>query len=329
MAIAPDSAATDLTARNFDAASLLRTASWGIGAAAALFLAALAGLSDPGASRVTVALATVTGNLAEIATTAAPARVADIAQPPSQPRSDPELNRLNEQVRLLAADRDRLVQRIGMLEQNLEDVTGSIRQQQAAAAAPASAEPPVLPTPAAAIAVSAAPWPALPPEPPTAAPWNEPPLLPRPAATRVEQPVEPPPETTASLPPATPLPPRRPAIAPPAAAGAPAAKPEPVRQVVARPETPRTYGVDLGGAVSVDRLRLLWNSLRTHEPRLLQGLRPITHTREARRGGRPDVRLIAGPLPSADEAARLCGAILNAGRYCEPALFGGQRLTVR
>jgi hypothetical protein len=102
---------------------------------------------------------------------------------------------------------------------------------------------------------------------------------------------------------------------------APAAKPEPVMS--------RAYGVDLGGAVSVDRLRMLWHTLRANEPRLLQGLQPITHVRETRRGGRPDVRLIAGPLPNADDAAKLCAAILNVGRYCEPAVFRGHRLSLR
>jgi hypothetical protein len=63
-----------------------------------------------------------------------------------------------------------------------------------------------------------------------------------------------------------------------------------------------------------------------NESGLLQGLRPLTYVREIRRGGRPDVRLVAGPLASADQAARLCAAILNAGRFCEPAMFHGHRL---
>jgi hypothetical protein len=114
----------------------------------------------------------------------------------------------------------------------------------------------------------------------------------------------------------------------------PADKPETVPQArtSAPTETRAThaaYGVDLGGAISVDRLRLLWQKLQTSEARLLQGLQPITRTRGLKRAGRPDVRLIAGPLPSADKAAKLCAAILDAGRYCEPAVFHGQRLTSR
>jgi hypothetical protein len=114
------------------------------------------------------------------------------------------------------------------------------------------------------------------------------------------------------------LPPRRPA------AVAAVARTEPPA-----PARPSAYGVDLGGAISVDRLRLLWNSLRANEPRLLRGLRPVAQMREARGGGRPDVRLIAGPLASAEDAARLCAAILNEGRFCEPAAFSGHRLSGR
>jgi hypothetical protein len=74
---------------------------------------------------------------------------------------------------------------------------------------------------------------------------------------------------------------------------------------------------------------MLWQTLRSNEAKLLQGLRPITHVRELRRGGRTDMRLIAGPLANADDAAKLCAELLSAGRYCEPAVFHGQRLSLR
>jgi len=328
MAMAPDSAGTDHIARDFDTASLVRTASWGVGAAAALFLAVLAGISESGSPRVAVALATLTGKPEPVAAKPAPASTPVVAAQPPQPT--PETRRLVEQVRLLAADRDRLVQRVNVLERSIEDVTGSIRRQEEAIKAAQPVEEPA-PVATAPVATAAAPWPALPMQPPAHSPWTTPaPPAPEP---------EPPPETTAALPappepPATPLPPPRPPAADRAGHGVerPAAAPEaPARQanLAPRPEQPPSrpsYGVDLGGAVSIDRLRMLWQSLRTNEPRLLTGLRPITHVRETRRGGRPDMRLIAGPLPSADDAAKLCAAILSAGRYCEPALFHGQRL---
>ena len=333
MANAPDRAATDLNDRDFDAGALVRTASWGIGAAGALFLAVLAGLSDAGALRVAIAVSTLTGTAEKTVAAPAPVR-APVAVVQPQPAFPPQLvaetRRLHEQVRLLAADRDRLIQRIGALERNLEDVTGSIRRQEASAAAKPPAETPAFATTAAVVAPPTPPWPATSREQATAVPWA--------ALPPVEAPPESLPEATAALPPATPLPLPRPTAldAPeaPSETEAPEAKPSSARQAV-HPPTPdpamgRTaYGVDLGGAVSIDRLRLLWQSLRTNEPRLLQGLRPITHIRETRRGGRPDVRLILGPLANADQAARLCAAILNAGRYCEPAVYRGQRLSTR
>jgi hypothetical protein len=86
-----------------------------------------------------------------------------------------EARRLSEAVRVLAADRDRLLTRVAVLERSLDDVTGSIPSQQPAAAAPKSA--PLLPqippqvaapattpaAPVAAVAPSASPAPAAPP----------------------------------------------------------------------------------------------------------------------------------------------------------------------
>jgi hypothetical protein len=323
MANAPDRAAAKFSNRELDAAPLVRTACWGIGAAAALFLAVLAGLSDSGAPRVAAAVTALSGKAEKIAPAPPPA----IAPPQIPPQLVTETRRLNEQVRLLAADQDRLIQRVSVLERNLEDVTGSIRRRDAAAQA---ASPPAHATVPVVIASTTSPWPA-PPEPPSEQ---------TPAARTDPQPLEtkpePAPEVTAALSSDTPLPPVRPAAeevlgAPPAVESP---KPPPGWQALPSPTSePKgirpAYGVDLGGAVSVDRLRLLWNSLRTHEPRLLQGLRPVTHIRETKRGGRPDVRLIVGPFANLEQAARLCAAVLNAGRYCEPAVFRGQRLSAR
>src|SRR5947208_16915903 len=60
--------------------------------------------------------------------------------------------RLNEAVRALAADRDRLASRVAALERNLDDVTGSIAPgggpNSAPAAQPPRSPPPVQATPA-------------------------------------------------------------------------------------------------------------------------------------------------------------------------------------
>ena len=50
--------------------------------------------------------------------------------------------------------------------------------------------------------------------------------------------------------------------------------------------------------------------------------------RTARPGG-AEFRLIAGPLPNAAAAARLCATMTAAGAICAPAVFDGQRLAVR
>jgi hypothetical protein len=335
MAKTPDRIEAGLDDHEFGAGSLIRMASWGIGAAAALFLAVLAGLSDHARPRVAQAVAALTGKaeraVAKPVQSPAPApAVVAVPQRQSPPQPNLEVRRLHEQVRLLAADRDRLVHRVGLIERSLEDVTGSIRRQEAAAAQRKQLEvsqPAPTPTaaaapPAQAAHVLTAPWAPLPMAQPAASPWADPP------------PTEPAAETTAAIPPALPVPPPRPE--PEASEPAPepeaAAKPGPQRPTARTEQTPAArpaYGIDLGGATSVDRLRLLWQTLRTNEAKLLQGLRPITHVRELRRGGRPDMRLIAGPLASADDAAKLCAEILNAGRYCEPAVFHGQRLSLR
>ena len=66
------------------------------------------------------------------------------AAPPAAPAPDrdAESRRLSEVLGALVADREQLVARIGAIERNLEDVTGSIQRQAAAAAAAPSAPAP-------------------------------------------------------------------------------------------------------------------------------------------------------------------------------------------
>jgi hypothetical protein len=137
------------------------------------------------------------------------------------------------------------------------------------------------------------------------------------------------------LPPKTPVPlPRPPTLVAEPAPEAPAAAEGPPAQQASLAPAPKPepaivrggHGVDLGGAVSVDRLRMLWNAVRSSQPRLLHGLRPVANTRRAAHGRRADVRLVAGPLASAEDAARLCAALLDTGRFCEPTRFEGHRL---
>ena len=350
MATAPDIASRAAAERKFDFASLARTAAWGIGAAVALFVAVLAGLSETGSRRITAAVSPGAETpAAKRATLEVPPpklvavtliRPAPETKPQTSPQPEPqriqpersaEALRLQEQIRLLVADQDRLTQRIGALERSLDDVTGSIRRQESEAkrkssAAQAAAAPGPISTvswPAIITAIStSAPAPDLPPDDALA-------------------------DTTASIPSGTPVPPPRPTASadeadessgrtpPVPTVGPPSPTKQPdTRQADASPAAPSTpakrivHGIDLGGASSVERLRTMWRGLQSNEATLLQGLRPLAFMSGTRRG-QPDVRLIVGPVASAKDASKLCSALLNAGRYCEPAVFAGHRLTSR
>jgi hypothetical protein len=351
MATAPDIARAPAD-RKFTFASLARTAAWGIGAAIALFVAVLAGLSDTGSRRIAAVVSPGGETLVAKSATLEvpppkPVAVTLIRPPPEtkletnpqpvpqaqiQPERNAETQRLQEQVRLLVADQDRLTQRIGTLERSLDDVTGSIRRQELEAKREAEAAPRAA---ASTGPVSTVSWPAIITAISTSAPAPD---LP-PDDTLADM--------TASIPRGTPVPPSRPAtsedetdesIGRTSAVPAVAPLPPPVqpdtKEASTNPAAPSTpakrivHGIDLGGATSVERLRAMWRGLQSNEATLLQGLRPLALMSGTRRG-RPDVRLIAGPVASAKEANKLCSALLNAGRYCEPATFAGHRLTSR
>ena len=115
-----------------------------------------------------------------------------------------------------------------------------------------------------------------------------------------------------------------------AAAGIQAAAPHPSQAAPAsEPPGKSEFGLDIGAGATIDALRALWAKSRQQHAIALDGLRPIVQVREGRRAGAVDLRLIAGPLPSAVAAARLCAKLTAAGAACQPAVFDGQRLTAR
>jgi len=132
-------------------------------------------------------------------------------------------------------------------------------------------------------------------------------------------------------------------VAPPITSVAPAEKPPtknapdedvtssltlPPQQSAAGPAK-QEFGLDLGSATTVEALRTAWTAaLRRHGP-LLEGLRPVVQMRERPRPSGMELRLIAGPVPSAAAAARLCISMTAAGAICAPSVFEGQRLAVR
>jgi hypothetical protein len=123
-----------MTEGQFDTRSLLRLGLWGATATAALTVAVLAAHSSTGSQRIAFAMANVSGQAsAQLRTPATDQLAARSAA------SEAETRRLAELVRALSTDRDRLQTRIASLERNIEDVTGSIRRQAAAAPATTSA----------------------------------------------------------------------------------------------------------------------------------------------------------------------------------------------
>jgi hypothetical protein len=273
-----------------------RVFGWGGAATLALAAVAFTGQTEAGSKRLQLALAYVSE----------PARV--VAQiPPAAPEA--ETQRLATQLRDLAADRERLTARIAMLERNLADMTGSIKQQSeqlAAARATANTPPPVPSAPATALAVVAAPPPALPALTPlampkvseTAAAWT--------ATTK-------PPQATETAPDQVPLPPVRVAAAP---ASEPAAEPPPAKL---------EYGIDLGAATSLEALRIHWAAVKANYGPLLVGLHPVA-TQHTKTPAGATYRLVAGPLPDIAAATQLCARFPVTRTGCRAAKFTGVQL---
>ena len=283
--------------RTFDMGSLRRLAVWGGSAAVALLMAVLAGYSDANSRRLMAADAQTTGTPA--------------AQLASRlPEIDAQTQRLAGVVDGLAADRESSMARIATLERNLDDVTGAIKRQGGDSSGQMSAAPP---SPAAAV--------------PAPAPTDSP----KEPIKEVVKEVTPPP-APGSLP--------GPLSLIPAAqrSGGPEAQPAPPERVAnissVRSDDPAAaealkieFGVDVGGAVNFDGLRVLWISTKGSHAALLEGLHPVVAVRENSRTKNAELRLVVGPLASVEGAARLCASLSAGRRYCQPVAFEGQRLT--
>jgi hypothetical protein len=88
------------------------------------------------------------------------------------------------------------------------------------------------------------------------------------------------------------------------------------------------FAVELGGANSIPGLRALWRGLLRSNNAELTELRPIIVLREGNTGLGMQLRLAAGPLHDAAEAARICAALVESQRSCETTVFDGQRLAM-
>jgi hypothetical protein len=228
---------------------------------------------------------------------------------PGSPGFDAELEsrRLSEAVRLLAADRDRLMARINALERNLSDVTGSISESTVAAR---SAEHPGVSTanaPATATSALSAP--------PTqgGAPAGSPPASPSPPRQGLQGATG-----NSANHAAEPVSDRGPSLPAVVDSG-------PTGSVATRTD----FGVDLGTSGTVDGLRVLWQSVRGPNQALFEGLRPVVSVREGSKPGSVELRLVIGPLTNAGAAARLCASLAATGVNCQPTVFDGQRLALK
>jgi hypothetical protein len=124
----------------------------------------------------------------------------------------------------------------------------------------------------------------------------------------------------------------------------PAANPSPAPEVTAALVTPDTaagdtlssnlvrrteFGVDLGGANSVEGLRAVWRGALKTGAQQLASLQPIIVVKERNDGLGMQLRLVAGPLSDAAEAAKLCAGLLTErNRPCETSVYEGQRLSL-
>jgi hypothetical protein len=326
---------------DLDRRSLWRLGSWGVGSVAAVVVAVMASQSSIGARRDQIASADLTRQSQQIQSVAKD--------------SQAEARRLASAIDTLNGDRDRLYSRVTVLEQGLDSVTGSIARQTSAAgssqAGPSllnTAEqsasllpPPVAAAPATTVAaLTEKPRDVVPrqPEQNTAAPATSSaaadarapsatpatPLMPPrsmmappdPAATKLTVPEQPPEVITA-----TPVPE---VVAAAPAAAEPAASKAASEIAVQRTE----FGVDLGGANSIDGLRALWRALLKSNAAVIASLRPIIVVKERNNGLGMQLRLVAGPLSDAAAAAKICAALIESERSCETSVFDGQRLAI-
>ena len=286
---------------------LWRLCGWGSAATIALASLAITTQTESGSKRLHLAFAPESAPERAVAAADVPPRVIGI---------DKETLRLEAQLRVLAADRDRLTARIALLERNLDDVTGSIKRQSAQEAVVPAAKPSVPSAPATtqqaaapASQPAAAPPPArievpmiaplaMPAHTESAAPWPTTPA--QQAATPLPEPVSLPPTRIASVPASEPTaePPRKPEI-----------------------------GIDLGGAPSIEVLNLRWVAVKANFGPLLTGLHPLAG--RVQRPRATDVRLLIGPLPNITAANQLCAHFAAARVTCRPAKFDGQRLAMQ
>jgi len=246
-----------------------------------------------------------------------------------------ETRLLEARIRELSADRERLNARLASLEQNVTDITGSIKRDLAIVAATA---PTARPLPEARPAA-----PVLSP-PPTATPAEAQPA-PK-AEAKVEAKPEPKPEPKAEVkteakpeakadpaPAAKPEAAAAPAEAPAQAAAVPmpparvAALAPPAAEAANDATRKSQLGVEIGGARSMEILNARWAAVKANFGPLIEGLSPLV--RHDNRPGIVPYRLIVGPLPNGAAAAELCTRLHASKVACRTTPFTGDKFATQ
>lgn len=312
---------------HLDMGPVLRIVAWGLAAVGALAIAVFAGRSEIGERRVANAMNPAHTEATRLATAQALARAEE---------AEREARRLVETVQTLGADRDKLMNRVASLERSLDDLTGSLAltppARRPATAdlllAPQRTKPPSPLQPDAALPTGSLPDTAsLTPIPPS----SEGPALLDPASAA---------EGGSGRPPGgIPIPrgdPRRTGeIAAPAPSfSAPSEPPAPDAPAASGTapgsQAGKRHGIDLGSATSVEGLRTLWKKIRQGQASpLIADLKPVVSVHDAAQPGSVELRLVAGPVPSALAASRLCAALAANGTPCRAATYDGQSLAAR
>lgn len=100
-----------------------------------------------------------------------------------------------------------------------------------------------------------------------------------------------------------------------------------VPEMVMISQTP--FAVDVGGARTLEEIDRLWLQLRQTYDGGLDELTPRILLQQTS-DGQLDLRLVAGPISDAADAAMLCARLVAAGLpRCLPAVFDGQQLAMR
>jgi hypothetical protein len=283
-----------IDAGSFNMRMLWRLCAWGSTATAALVAVVLTLQTQSGAERLQLAFSrTPSGSQQTLVVDNNPPINRDVEI--RRLAQDVETRRLADAVRTLTADRDRLAARVATLEQNIGDMTGSIKvqpaQPQTAAQTPADTSKQQT---AASNAMASVPA--------TITVRTEPVQHAQQAALPVEQ---------------IPLPPIR-------TANAATTTAETTASIPARPE----IGIELGGAPSLDALRAHWAWIKANQGPALVGLQPSTTSNQTRTGA-TNYKLFAGPLPNMAAAAQLCSRLANARLTCRPTTYQGQKLATQ